>query len=196
MPASPEASGVLVLVSSSSSTAGRAHRRVVGKSSGSMRQSVMGAMTASCRRAAPSSQPYSAALRAWSAALGLNRVPVVGVHSAVPTVDATGRARRRDTSIAALARGYRSEQGAQDVLHDAAVPVVALLAGRVDADGDGESLVVGLHGELAGHVSATGDPDDLEDLLAGQAERRGGVAAGYCSGRTPIPIRLDRWMRS
>ncbi len=38
---------------------------------------------------------------------------------------------------------------------------------------------------------------DVEDLFAGQAQGLSRVAwQDYCNGSTPIPIRLERWMRS
>ena len=40
------------------------------------------------------------------------------------------------------------------------------------------------------------DAGDIEDLFAGQAEAVCGLASGNCSGRTPMPMRLERWMRS
>src|SRR5437868_14523893 len=70
------------------------------------------------------------------------------------------------------------EERAQNVLHDAAVAVVVGLAGGVDADDRVELHRTGanLDGPRDAAVVEGLDADEVEGLLAGQAER-GGVGA-------------------
>src|ERR1700732_3842781 len=63
-------------------------------------------------------------------------------------------------------------EGAEDILHDAAVAVVIGFAWRVDPHRRGEVLVAGGHRDLVRNTAFVdlGDALDAEDLLAGEAE--------------------------
>src|SRR5579875_2606743 len=68
-------------------------------------------------------------------------------------------------------------EGAEDVLHDAAVPEVGGLAGGVDADHGPELAAVGGHGDLLRNVARADllDAGDVERLAAGQPQRLDGL---------------------
>src|SRR5690349_11943234 len=61
---------------------------------------------------------------------------------------------------------------AQHALQESAVRSVLYLLRSVDARDDGERLVARAHGQLLLGREADGDPVDLEQLVAGEAERR------------------------
>ena len=80
--------------------------------------------------------------------------------------------------------------------------VVLDLVRRVDARHGLELLHLpvgrrGAHGDALAGPEAGGEALDVVGLLPGQAERRARSAPGRnCSGSTPMPTRLLRWMRS
>ncbi len=96
-------------------------------------------------------------------------------------------------------------QLAQHVAEDPAVAVVLGLHRRVDPHDRREldrrcrPRSVAVTGDLLGHraVVELAQAGDREDLVAGRARALAALSpAGYWSGRTPMPIRLERWMRS
>ena len=80
------------------------------------------------------------------------------------------------------------------------MPVVGGLSGGVDRP----TTVSNSHRAVEGRldvdgvrlVAPVGQPGDGEGLLAGEAQRVAVCPSGNCSGSTPMPIRLERWMRS
>ncbi len=96
-----------------------------------------------------------------------------------------------------------ADERAQHVLQDAAVAVVVGLTGGVDAD-DGVELDSEPSSAVTVTVTVFGMPPSLSASTpviekVSVPVRPSDSAfwpAGNCSGSTPMPIRLERWMRS
>ncbi len=116
-------------------------------------------------------------------------------------VEQFGRWHRRKASRRAV--GLARQQLAKHVLEDSAVAVVALLLGRVDPDRDLEGQGrapalpgVGLDREPRGTSSTPAIPAIVNSSSPVRPSEETLSPSENCSGSTPIPIRLERWMRS
>lgn len=88
----------------------------------------------------------------------------------------------------------------QHILQDATVEVVQPFSRGVNAHDRvklDDLIVDGLDVDrLRDHLVNLVNTGNLEGFLASQTEEAADWPSGNCSGRTPIPMRLERWMRS